>query len=90
MLHPRAGYALHFREIKSLLFQSLKHEVHGVEPHGYGREDLTLGGVREDAFLDTIFGEIGVEVDFGFVGEFEVGFDCYAWTNAMRLVWWGS
>jgi hypothetical protein len=31
--------------------------------------------VVEDALLEAILGEVGVEVDLGFVDEFEVGAD---------------
>jgi hypothetical protein len=73
MLHARTRDALDLGEIGALLLQSLQNEVDGFEPQGDGREDLALIGVCEDTLLNSIFREIGVEVNFGFVDKLEVG-----------------
>jgi hypothetical protein len=73
MLHARTRDTLNLGEIGALLLQSLQDKVNGFEPQGDGRKNFALVRVSEDTFLDSIFGKVGVEVDFGFVNKFEVG-----------------
>jgi hypothetical protein len=73
MLHARTRDTLNLGEIGALLLQSLQDKVNGFEPQGDGRKNFALVRVCEDTFLDSIFGKVGVEVDFGFVNKFEVG-----------------
>jgi hypothetical protein len=75
MLHARTGDALDLGVVGTLFLQSLQNEVNGFEPQGDGRKHLALIVVVKDALLKTILGEVGVEVDLGFVEEFEVGAD---------------
>jgi len=72
MLHPRTANSLHLSKLCTLLFQPLQNQIDGFEEHGDGREHLALVGVGKDTLLDAMMGEVGVEVDFGFVDEFEV------------------
>jgi hypothetical protein len=79
MLHARPGNSLDFVKIRALPFQPLQHEIDGLEEQRDGRKDLAFGWVGENALVDTIFRKVGVEIDFGFVDEFEVGADDDAW-----------
>ena len=83
MLHPGARNALHFGKIGALVLQALQHEINGLKEHGNGRKHLALVGIGEHALLDAILGEVGVEVDLGFVDELEVGSDNDAWKRQM-------
>ena len=73
MLHACTRNTLDLGEIGTLLLQSLQDKVDGFKPQGNRREDFALVGVCEDTLLNSILGEIGVEVDFGFVDKFKVG-----------------
>lgn len=75
MLHTRTRDTLDLGEVGTLLLQSLQDKINGFEPQGDGRENLALSRVCEDTLLDAIFGEIGIEIDFGFVDKFEIGTD---------------
>lgn len=86
MLHARARYALYFGEVRTLIFQSLQNQIDGLEEQSDGCEDFALVGIREDAFLDAILGEVGIEIDFGFVDELQVGADNNACTPRVTSV----
>lgn len=75
MLHSRSRKSLDSREVGSNVLQSLKNKLNGLEEHGHGRKDFSLGGIGEDTFVDAIFAQVGIEVYFGFMDEFEVGLD---------------
>ena len=75
MLHASTRDTLDLGEVGTLLLQSMQDKINGFEPQGDGRENLTLGRVCEDTLLNTIFGKIGIEIDFGLVDKFEIGTD---------------
>jgi hypothetical protein len=62
-------------EVGTLVLQPLQDEVNSLEPQSNGRKHFALIRVGEDAFLDAILGEVGVEVDFCFMNKFEVRTD---------------
>jgi hypothetical protein len=72
MLHPRTRYSLDFGEVGTLILQPLQDEVDSFEEQCGRCEDLALGRIGEDSFLDAILCEVGIEVDLSFVNEFEV------------------
>jgi len=86
MLHARARNALHLFKLRALLFQPLENKINGFEEERDGREDLALGGVGENTLLNAMVREIGVEVDFGFVDQFQVGADYNAWSRCVSRV----
>lgn len=56
--------------------KALEDQIKGLEPHGDGRKDFTLGFVQLDTLLDAIFGaEVAVEVDLGGGNNREIGLD---------------
>lgn len=75
MLHTSTRDSLDLGEVGTLLLQSLQDKINGFEPQSDRREDLAFGGVGENTLVNSILGEIGIEVDFGFLDEFEVGSD---------------
>jgi hypothetical protein len=75
MLHARARNALDLSKLCALLFQPLKNKINGFEEERDGCEDLALSRVREHTLLNAMVREVGVEVDFGFVDQFEVRAD---------------
>ena len=75
MLHSSSGYAIDFRKVQSLVFQSRENKVDCFEPHGRWSEYLAFGGVCEDAVLNTIMSEVSIKVGLGFIDELEVILD---------------
>lgn len=64
-------------------------QVDGLEPHGDGGKDLTLGLVEEDALAEAILlTKVGIEVDLGFRDDLKIGLDddSCAWGNGEILV----
>jgi hypothetical protein len=75
VLHSSSRNTFYSREIGTLVFQSPEHKLNGFKPHGNGRKDFALRGIGKDALFDSIFPKISVEVDFGLMDLFEIGFD---------------
>lgn len=85
MLHASARDTLHLREVRTLLLQSLEHEVDSLEEQSYRRKHLTLGRVCEHTLLNAIFGtKVCVKVYFGFLEKLEVGADDNSYVPAVR------
>lgn len=72
MLLTSSRYSLNLLERRSLLLQPLQDQIQSFQPHGYGSIHGMVGLVNMDTFLDAIFGEVGVEVCFGFIENFQV------------------
>jgi len=74
VLLARAADALDPVHRTALFSQAGEHQVDGLHPHGHGLVHLPLILVDAYALLDTVFrGEVGVEVDFGFGYDRQVG-----------------
>jgi len=74
VLHACSRDTLDRGEVDSIIFQSLKNKVEGLEPQSSRGVDFALGGIRQDAILYTILlSKVGVEINFGLVDEFEAG-----------------
>ena len=81
VLHAGAGHAPQGGEVHAAVAQGGERAVEGGEPEGHGGEDgvWVAGGVGEDAFVRGEAGEVGVEVDGGFVDGVEAGVDDDGW-----------
>lgn len=66
VLLARAAHALDAVHGALVIPEPGQDEVHGLEPHGHGREHLALGLVGKHALVHMVLGaEVGVEVDLG-------------------------
>lgn len=80
VLHAGSREAPDSAEVHALLVEARQDEVHSLQPHCVGREDLALGRVGEHAFVDAILAQVVVEVDLGLVYQFQVRADGNAWS----------
>jgi hypothetical protein len=81
VLHARSRDCAHGGEVDARGAEAREREVEGGEPEGDGGEDgvWVASGVGEDAFVRGEAGEVGVEVDGGFVDGLQVRVDDDGW-----------